>query len=71
MDLVEQIRQEGWNAGRLNGRQEGTRKTATNLKAMGMSSDIIQQATGLSLEEIDLLDTTSGITEEDSWEKIQ
>ncbi len=68
MDLVEQIRQEGrqegwnagrqegWNAGEMAGIKLGTRKTAANLKAMGLPSDVIQQATGLSPEEISRLE---------------
>ncbi len=68
MDLVEQIRQDGWNAGRQEGwnagrqegwnagRQEERHQTAANLKAMGLPSDVIHQATGLSPEEIDQLE---------------
>ncbi|PIE69306.1 MAG: hypothetical protein CSA21_02525 [Deltaproteobacteria bacterium] len=59
MDLVEQIRQEGWQAGRQEERHQNT----ANFKAMGVSLDIIHQATGLSLEEISQLeisDTTKG-----------
>ncbi len=63
MDLAEQLRQEGWQAGRQVGWQAGkeegeiagAKRTAANLKAMGMSSEIIQQATGLSQETINQL----------------
>ncbi len=64
MTIAEQLRQEGQMAGieigrqegRQEGRYEGRYETAVNLKLLGLSSDIIQQATGLSPEEIDQLD---------------
>ncbi len=46
----------GRQKGRQEGRKEERRKTALNLKSLGLSSDIIQQATGLSVAEIDQLD---------------
>ncbi len=68
MTIAEQLRQEGRIAGIEIGRKEGQmagieigrkeerRQTALNLKSLGLSSDIIQQATGLSEAEIDRLD---------------
>ncbi len=45
--------------GKIEGKAEGELKakleTATNLKQMGMTSEVIAQATGLSLEEIEAL----------------
>ncbi len=62
MTIAEQLRQEGrqagWQEGKQEGWQEGMKKTAVNLKAMGMSCDFIQQATGLSPDEIQSLDTS-------------
>ena len=48
-------RQEGILEGRLEGRQEGKLEIARNLLKMGMSSDQISQATGLSLIEVENL----------------
>ncbi len=63
MTIAEQLRHEGELAGieigRLEGWQEGTYHTAANFKALGISYDIIQQATGLSLDEIERLDASS------------
>ena len=46
---------EGRAEGRAEGLAEGIKKTAKNLKEMGLKDTDIQQATGLSLEEIRLL----------------
>jgi predicted transposase/invertase (TIGR01784 family) len=43
------------NKGRTEGRAEGLKETARNLKHMKMSAEVIQQATGLSAEEIEKL----------------
>lgn len=48
-------RAEGIAEGRAEGRAEGILDTAKNLRAMGMSSDDIQKATGLSLDMINSL----------------
>lgn len=56
---IEFAEEKGMKKGKQEGLQEGVLKgvlnTATNLKRMGMSSDIIQQATGLSIQEIEQL----------------
>ncbi|WP_446715763.1 PD-(D/E)XK nuclease family transposase [Bacteroides sp. GD17] len=39
----------------FKGRMEGLKETARNLKRMKMSAEVIQQATGLSAEEIEKL----------------
>ena len=53
----EKGREEGLLKGREEGREEGTQeeklKTAANLKNLGVSIEIITQATGLSVEEIE------------------
>ena len=41
--------------GRKEGVEEGVRKTAKNLKQLGVSVDIIAQSTGLPLEIIETL----------------
>ena len=43
---------EGLERGREEGLEEGRVEIAKNLKAAGISLDIVSQATGLSLEEI-------------------
>ena len=45
-------RMEGLKEGRQEGRMEERLANARNFKKMGVSPDIIAQATGLSLEEI-------------------
>ena len=44
--------EEGMKEGRKEGRKEGKLEDARNFKRLGVSPDIISQATGLSLEEI-------------------
>ncbi len=56
---LKQGREEGRQEGREEGREEGMRQTANRLKALGLSPDLIQQATGLTVEEIDRLDTSN------------
>ena len=54
-------REEGWekgcekglNQGREEGTQEEKLRTAANLKQLGVSIEVIAQATGLSVEEIE------------------
>ena len=43
---------EGREEGRIEGREEGIILVAQNLKRMGMTNEQIQQATGLTLNEI-------------------
>ena len=45
----------GMSKGRAEGIEEGVRKTAKNMKQLGVSVDIIAQSTGLSPEVIDTL----------------
>ncbi len=45
--------------GLKQGMEKGMRQTASRFKALGLSADLIQQATGLTLEEIDRLDTSN------------
>lgn len=46
---------EGIEKGRVEGIMEEKRKSALNLKALGVASEIISQSTGLSKEEVDRL----------------
>lgn len=46
---------EGIEKGRVEGIMEEKRKSARNLKALGVASEIISQSTGLSKEEVDRL----------------
>ena len=48
----EEGRIEGREEGRIEGREEGIILVAQNLKRMGMTNEQIQQATGLTLNEI-------------------
>lgn len=48
-------REEGLAEGRAEGRAEGVMKTARNLKQLGLSLDMIAQATGLSHRELESL----------------
>ena len=41
--------------GKINGRKEGRKETAANMLAIGMSIDIIQKVTGLTVDEINAL----------------
>ena len=45
-------KEEGREEGRIEGREEGIILVAQNLKRMGMTNEQIQQATGLTLNEI-------------------
>ena len=45
-------KEEGREEGRIEGREEGIILVAQNLKKMGMTNEQIQQATGLTLNEI-------------------
>ena len=51
-DVLNTAKMEGRMEGRLEGRMEERLANARNFKKMGVSPDIIAQATGLSLEEI-------------------
>ena len=51
---IEQKR-EGYEEGEIEGKKEGFETAAFNLIQMGMSTDFISKATGLSHEEIDNL----------------
>lgn len=57
-DVLDTAKLEGIAEGRAEGRAEGlkeaNRKTAANLKRMGFSNEQIAQATGLTIEEIEL-----------------
>lgn len=48
-------RAEGKAEGRAEGRAEGKAETARKMRTLGLSDDIIMQATGLTAEEIDKL----------------
>ena len=48
-------RAEGIEIGMSKGIEEGVRKTAKNMKQLGVSVDIIAQSTGLSVEVIETL----------------
>lgn len=52
---LQQGRQEGLKLGLQQGKRESLLKTAINLKRMGLPTDMIQQATGLSGQEIEQL----------------
>jgi len=45
--------QDAWERGREEGTQEEKLRTAANFKKLGVSIEVIAQATGLSVEEID------------------
>ena len=45
--------QDAWERGREEGTQEEKLRTAANFKKLGVSVEVIAQATGLSVEEID------------------
>ena len=47
--------EKGMEKGMQKGMEAGIASTAKNLKGLGMKPEIIQQATGLSLEEIEKL----------------
>ena len=47
--------EEGLNKGRAEGRAEEKRENARNLKNLGVSTEVISQATGLTKEEIGAL----------------
>ena len=53
--LLDGARLEGLREGRLEGIQEGHLNMAKKLKALGISFDVIQASSGLSLEEIEKL----------------
>ena len=46
---------EGMKEGKIEGMKEGINKTALKLIKMGMSDDVIAEATGLSVKEIEKL----------------
>lgn len=58
-DVLNAAKLEGQMEGRMEGREEGRMEerlsNARNLKKMGVSAEIIAQATGLSVEEVDKL----------------
>jgi predicted transposase/invertase (TIGR01784 family) len=47
--------EKGLEKGREKGREEGIRETALRLKALGMSTEVIANATGLAREAIEKL----------------
>lgn len=49
---IDSAKREGKEEGRIEGREEGIILVAQNLKRMGMTNEQIQQATGLTLNEI-------------------
>ena len=63
LNVIEGALQEGETKGRAAGLQEGRAaglmegilSSARNMKSLGLSTDIIMQATGLTAEEIDAL----------------
>ncbi|MFW5800044.1 MAG: Rpn family recombination-promoting nuclease/putative transposase [Spirochaetota bacterium] len=52
---IEQAKEEGLEEGLKEGKEEGLKKTAKNLKKMGLDIDKIMEATGLSKKEIEEL----------------
>ena len=52
-DAWERGREEGLNQGREEGTHEEKLRTAANFKKLGVSIEVIAQATGLSVEEIE------------------
>ena len=51
-NTIDSAKREGKEEGREEGREEGIILVAQNLKRMGMTNEQIQQATGLTLNEI-------------------
>jgi len=49
----ESMADSSFRSGQIDGEINGLKKIAKNLKAMGMTTDVIQKATGLSINEID------------------
>ncbi|MGE1563389.1 hypothetical protein [Pantoea septica] len=52
MTIAEQLKQEGRLEGKLEGEREGTLKVALSLLKMKMPRETIMQATGLTEEEL-------------------
>ena len=55
LNVIEGALQEGKAKERAAGLMEGILSSAKNMKSLGLSTDIIMQATGLTAEEIDAL----------------
>ena len=53
LSVYEGARMDGREEGRAEGETRGRMLTAQNLKAMGMSIDVIMQATGLTADEVE------------------
>jgi predicted transposase/invertase (TIGR01784 family) len=54
-NTIDSAKREGREAGRAEGRTEAMIETARNLKNIGVNTEIIIRATGLSAEDIELL----------------
>ena len=54
-NTIDSAKREGRAEGHAEGRAEGMKETARNLKRIGVQTEIIMHATGLSAEEIDAL----------------
>ena len=55
MQVIEDATNKGKAEGKIEGKAENNIETAKNFKKLGVSSDIIAQATGLDLETIEKL----------------
>lgn len=55
-NTIEYARYEGMQAGLEQGEQSGLAKAATEMKRMGLGTDIIRKATGMSEAEIAALE---------------
>ena len=55
--LERDARHEGWKAGKSLGLAEGKLETARNLLFMGLSIENIAKATGLTVQEVENLDS--------------
>jgi predicted transposase/invertase (TIGR01784 family) len=52
LDAAEEVKKRGIEEGKLEGRFEGKLEVARKLAARGISSDVITESTGLSVDQI-------------------
>ena len=54
-DVISTAKMDGWEDGILEGERRGVRKTARNLLRKGVSPEMVVDATGLSMDEVEKL----------------
>ena len=57
LTIAEQLKQEAWLEGWLEGKRESTRRVALSLLKMKMPREAIKQATGLTEDELNQIQT--------------